>query len=169
MQQQGHEQFASLTGTDVDLEFQLSGAHRPVAHDVLVRRLSASRSIHPGHLAIAEGRPLLKPLGLYHGKPGKGLSIEMKVKHGPVTLLSVVETGYGRLKLLVAEGLSVPGPILQIGNTNSRYKFPLDIKTFVNNWCKEGPAHHCAIGVGHIADKIDKLGHILGIATVKVC
>lgn len=123
----------------------------------------------PGHLAIAEGRPLLKPLGLYHGKPGKGLSIEMKVKHGPVTLLSVVETGYGRLKLLVAEGLSVPGPILQIGNTNSRYKFPLDIKTFVNNWCKEGPAHHCAIGVGHIADKIDKLGHILGIATVKVC
>ncbi|NLR83026.1 arabinose isomerase [Chitinophaga eiseniae] len=123
----------------------------------------------PGHLAIAEGRPLLKPLGLYHGKPGKGLSIEMKVKHGPVTLLSVVETGHGQLKLLVAEGQSVPGPILQIGNTNSRYKFPLDIKTFVNNWCKEGPAHHCAIGVGHIADKIEKLGHILGIATVKVC
>ncbi|TWF32827.1 L-arabinose isomerase [Chitinophaga polysaccharea] len=123
----------------------------------------------PGHLAIAEGRPLLKPLGLYHGKPGKGLSIEMKVKHGPVTLLSVVETGHGRLKLLVAEGQSVPGPILQIGNTNSRYKFPLDIKTFVNNWCKEGPAHHCAIGIGHIADNIEKLGHILGIATVKVC
>ncbi|NLR62551.1 arabinose isomerase [Chitinophaga polysaccharea] len=123
----------------------------------------------PGHLAIAEGRPLLKPLGLYHGKPGKGLSIEMKVKHGPVTLLSVVETGHGQLKLLVAEGQSVPGPILQIGNTNSRYKFPLDIKTFVNNWCKEGPAHHCAIGVGHIAGNIEKLGHILGMATVKVC
>lgn len=123
----------------------------------------------PGHLAIAEGRPLLKPLGLYHGKPGKGLSIEMKVKHGPITLLSVVETGHGQLNLLVAEGQSVPGPILQIGNTNSRYKFPLDIKTFVNNWCKEGPAHHCAIGVGHIAGHIEKLGHILGITTVKVC
>lgn len=123
----------------------------------------------PGHIAIAEGKTLLKPLGVYHGKPGKGLSVEMKVKYGPVTLLSVVETGDGRLKLLVAEGASVEGPILQIGNTNSRYRFPLDIKTFVNNWCKEGPAHHCAIGVGHIAGKIEKLGALLGMAVVKVC
>jgi L-arabinose isomerase len=123
----------------------------------------------PGHLAIAEGKPLLKPLGVYHGKPGNGLSVEMKVKHGPVTLLSVVETGNGGLKLLVAEAESVKGPILQIGNTNSRYKFSIDIKTFMNNWCKEGPAHHCAIGVGHIANKLDKLGSILGIPVVRVC
>lgn len=123
----------------------------------------------PGHIAIAEGKTLLKPLGVYHGKPGKGLSVEMKVRYGPVTLLSVAETGDGRLKLLVAEGASVEGPILQIGNTNSRYRFPMDIKTFVNNWCKEGPAHHCAIGVGHIAGKIEKLGALLGMAVVKVC
>jgi len=123
----------------------------------------------PGHIAIAEGKTFLKPLGVYHGKPGKGLSVEMKVKYGPVTLLSVVETGDGRLKLLVAEGASVEGPILQIGNTNSRYRFPLDVKTFVNNWCKEGPAHHCAIGIGHIAGKIEKLGALLGMPVVKVC
>lgn len=123
----------------------------------------------PGHIAIAEGKTLLKPLGVYHGKPGKGLSVEMKVKYGPVTLLSVAETGDGRLKLLVAEGASVEGPILQIGNTNSRYRFSLDIKTFVNNWCKEGPAHHCAIGVGHIAGKIEKLGALLGMPVVRVC
>jgi len=123
----------------------------------------------PGHLAIAEGKPLLKPLGVYHGKPGRGLSVEMKVKLGPVTLLSVVETGKGGLKLLVAEAESVAGPILQIGNTNSRYKFSVDIKTFMNNWCKEGPAHHCAIGIGHIAAKLDKLGSILGIPVVRVC
>jgi len=123
----------------------------------------------PGHIAIAEGKTLLKPLGVYHGKPGKGLSVEMKVRYGPVTLLSVVETGDGRLKLLVAEGTSVDGPVLQIGNTNSRYRFPLDIKTFVNNWCKEGPAHHCAIGIGHIAGKIEKLGALLGMPVVKVC
>ena len=123
----------------------------------------------PGHIAIAEGKTLLKPLGVYHGKPGKGLSVEMKVRYGPVTLLSVVETGDGRLKLLVAEGASVDGPVLQIGNTNSRYRFPLDIKTFVNNWCKEGPAHHCAIGIGHIAGKIEKLGALLGMPVVKVC
>ncbi len=123
----------------------------------------------PGHLAIAEGKPLLKPLGIYHGKPGKGLSVEMNVKHGPVTLLSVVETGDGGLKLLVAEGESVPGPVLEIGNTNSRYKFSLDIKSFINKWCKEGPAHHCAIGVGRIAGKIEKFGAILNIPVVKIC
>ncbi len=123
----------------------------------------------PGHIAIAEGKTLLKPLGVYHGKPGKGLSVEMKVRYGPVTLLSVVETGDGGLKLLVAEGNSVEGPILQIGNTNSRYRFPLDIRTFVNNWCKEGPAHHCAIGIGHIAAKIEKLGALLGMQVVRVC
>jgi L-arabinose isomerase len=123
----------------------------------------------PGHLAIAEGKPLLKPLGVYHGKPGKGLSVEMKVKHGPVTLLSVVETGAGKLKLLVAEGASVPGPILEIGNTNSRYKFPLPIKQFINDWCRQGPAHHCAIGVGHIGAKLEKLGALLKLEVVTIC
>lgn len=123
----------------------------------------------PGHLAIAEGKPLLKPLGVYHGKPGRGLSVEMKVKYGPVTLLSVVETGDGQLKLLVAEGESVAGPILEIGNTNSRYRFPLGVKVFVERWCEQGPAHHCAIGVGHIAAKIVKLGALLHVAVHRVC
>jgi L-arabinose isomerase len=120
----------------------------------------------PGHLAIAEGKPLLKPLGVYHGKPGKGLSVEMKVKYGPVTLLSVAENKDGGLKLIVAEGMSVPGPILEIGNTNSRYKFSLNVKDFINQWCAEGPAHHCAIGVGHISSKIEKLGKILKMEVV---
>lgn len=123
----------------------------------------------PGHLSIAEGKPILKPLGVYHGKPGKGLSVEMKVKYGPVTLMSVVENPGKGLKLLVAEAESVHGPILQIGNTNGRYKFPMPIKTFVNNWCAEGPAHHCAIGTGHIAGKLQKLGSLLNIDVIKVC
>ena len=123
----------------------------------------------PGHLAIAEGKPILKPLGVYHGKPGKGLSVEMKVREGPVTLLSVAETPDGRLKLVIAEGQSVFGAILQIGNTNSRYRFPLGIKEFMYQWCKEAPAHHCAIGVGHIACKLEKLAALLGIRAVKIC
>ena len=123
----------------------------------------------PSHLAIAEAKPRLKPLGVFHGKPGKGLSVEMKVKHGPVTLLAVVQTQEGKLKLLVAEGESVPGPILEIGNTNSRYKFPLGVKKFIEAWSREGPAHHCAIGVEHIASKIQKLGAMLGLDVVKVC
>ncbi|RIH64066.1 arabinose isomerase [Mariniphaga sediminis] len=121
----------------------------------------------PAHFAISEERVKLVPLSVYHGKPGKGLSIQMNVKQGPVTLLSVVE-GKDGIFLLVAEGESVAGPILQIGNTNSRYKFALSAKEFMNQWSKQGPAHHCAIGVGHIANKIEKLGRILKIDVIKI-
>jgi L-arabinose isomerase len=122
----------------------------------------------PGHLAIAEGKPFLKPLGVYHGKPGQGLSVEMKVKHGPVTLLAIVQTRDGKLKFLAAEGESVEGPILEIGNTNSRYKFRLTVKEFVDAWTREGPAHHCAIGVGHIGSKLRKLASILSLEFVQI-
>jgi L-arabinose isomerase len=122
----------------------------------------------PGHIAIAEGKIKVRALNVYHGKVGKGLSVEMQVKNGPVTLLSVVEKKDG-LMLLVAEGNSVPGPILQIGNTNSRYKFPVGARQFVNSWNTHGPAHHCAVGVGHIASKIEKLGALLNMEVVKVC
>jgi L-arabinose isomerase len=92
----------------------------------------------------------------------------MTVRHGPVTLLSVVQTA-DELFLLVAEGESVPGPILQIGNTNSRYKFSCGAKQFIQDWSMAGPAHHCAIGIGHVADKIEKLTSLLGIDSRKIC
>jgi len=123
----------------------------------------------PGHIAIAEGKTKVRPLAVYHGKVGKGLSVEMSVKNGPVTLLSVVEKRGGGLLLLVAEGESVPGPVLQIGNTNSRYLFPVGARKFVNSWNSQGPAHHCAVGIGHISSKINKLGQLLNMEVVKVC
>jgi L-arabinose isomerase len=123
----------------------------------------------PGHIAIAEGKTKVRPLEVYHGKVGRGLSVEMSVKHGPVTLLSVVQTADGRLKLLVAEGESVPGPILEIGNTNSRYRFSIGARRFLNEWNMHGPAHHCAVGLGHISCKIKKLGALLGMDCVRVC
>lgn len=123
----------------------------------------------PGHIAIAQGKTKVRPLKVYHGKVGRGLSVEMSVKHGPVTLLSVVQTADGKLKLLTAQGESVPGPILEIGNTNSRYRFSTGARTFMNQWNAEGPAHHCAVGVGHIADKLKQLAALLFMEFVQVC
>ena len=123
----------------------------------------------PGHIAIAQGKTKVRPLNVYHGKVGRGLSVEMSVKHGPVTLLSVIQTVDGKLKLLIAEGESVAGPILEIGNTNSRYRFSLGARNFMNAWNVHGPAHHCAVGIGHIAGKLKKLGALTNIECIQVC
>jgi len=123
----------------------------------------------PAHFRIADGKVGLVPLPVFHGKPGKGLSIQMKVMNGPVTLLSVCQGGNGKVTLLTAEGYSVEGPTLQIGNTNSRYKFLISARDFINNWSKAGPSHHCAIGVGHISENIRKLSDLLNIEYISIC
>jgi len=122
----------------------------------------------PGHLAISDRRPLLRGLGLYHGKAGHGISVEFSVKTGLVTILGVTQTADGRLKLLVAEGEALPGEILRIGNTNSRLRFTLPPDEFVDRWCQEGPTHHVALGLGHEATTLQKVGRLLGLETVVV-
>lgn len=121
----------------------------------------------PAHFLISEGEVRLVPLPVYHGKPGKGLSIQMSVRHGDVTLLSVVEGREG-LSFLIAEGESVPGAILNIGNLNSRYRFSVPAKQFIEQWSKAGPSHHCAIGVGHVADVLKKYAFMLNIPVTMV-
>ncbi|AVF02407.1 MULTISPECIES: arabinose isomerase [Devosia] len=121
----------------------------------------------PGHTKIAEGKTKVRPLEVYHGKVGKGVSVEMSVQHGPVTLLSVIERD-GKVELLVAEGESVPGPVLEIGNTNSRYRFDSGARAFTEAWNAVGPAHHCAVGVGHIAGRIEKLARLLNLKFTQV-
>lgn len=121
----------------------------------------------PAHFLLGEEKARLVPLPVYHGKPGRGLSIQMTVRHGPVTLLSVVE-GSGGISLLLSEGESVPGPVLHIGNINSRYRFPLPVRDFLNRWSMAGPSHHCAIGVGHVAGAIRKYAALLGIPVTEV-
>jgi L-arabinose isomerase len=120
----------------------------------------------PGHIKIAEGKTKLKPLKVYHGKTGYGLSVEMSVQSGAVTLLSVIDAPDGVLRLLIAEGETVPGPILEIGNTNSRYRFSLGVRKFIDTWCSYGPAHHCAVGVGHVAEKLQKFADLLGMEAI---
>lgn len=123
----------------------------------------------PGHIAIAEGKTRVRPLEVYHGKVGQGLSVEMSVRYGPVTVLSVADDPEHGFRLLAAEGVSESGPTLAIGNTNSRYRFPIGARRFVERWNEQGPAHHCAVGVGHIASALDKLARLLEIPFVQVC
>jgi L-arabinose isomerase len=123
----------------------------------------------PGHIAISEGRTKVRPLQVYHGKVGRGLSVEMSVRRGPVTLLSVAEDPQTRFRLQVAQGESVAGAILEIGNTNSRYRFPPGARGFVEAWNAGGPAHHCAVGVGHLAPTLEKAAALMGLGFRRVC
>jgi L-arabinose isomerase len=123
----------------------------------------------PGHPHIAQDKIRVRPLHVYHGKVGRGLSVEMAVKYGPVTLLSVVEDKDRGFSLLVAEGESVTGRILEIGNTNSRYRFPLGARGFVEAWNARGPAHHCAIGVGRWGAQLRKLAELMNLGFHQVC
>ena len=123
----------------------------------------------PGHIAISDRRPVLRGLGLYHGKRGFGVSVEFNAKTGPVTILGVTQTATGELKMLTAQGESIPGPTMKIGNTNSRLRFPLGPAMFVNRWCQEGPTHHCALGIGHISRRIAKVAGLMKVPHVEVC
>ncbi len=122
----------------------------------------------PAHLAISDRKPVLRELEIYHGKAGYGVSVEFGVKTGPVTILGVTQTRDGRLKMLAAEGESLPGPTLSIGNTNSRLRFSLPPAQFMNAWCEHGPTHHCALGIGHRAGALGKVARLLGLEFVEV-
>ncbi|MBT3345082.1 MAG: L-fucose/L-arabinose isomerase family protein [Gemmatimonadetes bacterium] len=117
----------------------------------------------PGHVAISDERPQLRQLEVFHGKRGAGVSVEFKVANGPVTILGLTQTRQGNLKWVAAQGESIPGPIMQIGNTNSRLKFGLDPATFMDTWCAEGPTHHVALGTGHQIPRLRMAARLLGL------
>jgi L-arabinose isomerase len=122
----------------------------------------------PHHLNIADGKPVLRSLVKYHGKPGRGASVEFKIKEGPITMLSIGVTAQGKFKFVIAEGQSVHGPIPPTGNTNTRGFFKPDIRTFLKQWVAEGPTHHFALGVGRHARTIKKIADVLGLESVIV-
>jgi len=122
----------------------------------------------PHHIAIADGRPVLRSLVRYHGKPGAGASVEFKIKEGPISMLGITSTAEGRFKFVIAEGQSVGGPIPATGNTNTRGVFEPDVRTFLKRWVAEGPTHHFALGVGHRAQTLKRVGEALGIECVTV-
>jgi L-arabinose isomerase len=122
----------------------------------------------PHHIAVAEGRPVLRGLKVLHGKRGYGVGVEFQLKVGPMTIVSLTQTRDGRFKFVVAEGESLPGPIPATGNTNTRGRFPPDVSGFIENWSMEGPTHHFALGVGHFAHLIEDLGRCWNIECVNV-
>jgi L-arabinose isomerase len=117
----------------------------------------------PGHIAISDEKPVLRGLGLYHGKRGAGVSVEFKVKTGPVTILGFTQAADASFKMVAAEGESIPGPILRIGNTNSRLRFRYPPAEFLNRWCMEGPTHHCALGIGRRLPDLRKTAALLDV------
>ena len=117
----------------------------------------------PGHIAIAQEQPTLRALKLFHGKRGTGLSVEFKVRYGPITIVGCTQTAEGRLKLIVAEGESIPGETFNIGNTNSRLRFSHAPAEFFERWCEHGPTHHVALGIGHVGREVRNVARLLDL------
>ncbi|MCL1982296.1 MAG: L-fucose/L-arabinose isomerase family protein [Clostridiales bacterium] len=120
----------------------------------------------PFHIKIAGKKPVLRGMGVYHGKKGTGVSVEAKVKAGPVTTLNVTQTVDGRLKLIVSEARATDGEIMSVGNTQTPVKFALAPDSYMERWFAEAPTHHFALAIGHHADLLQKVGTLLQIPTV---
>ncbi|MDQ0338699.1 L-arabinose isomerase [Caldalkalibacillus uzonensis] len=123
----------------------------------------------PFHIAISQGKPILRGMGLYHGKQGSGISVEAKVRTGPVTTLNITQTGEGKLKMIISQGESTNGEIMRIGNTQTPVKFPLHPDEYMSRWFAEAPTHHCALSIGHNASLFEKVAEILGVEYVTIC
>jgi L-arabinose isomerase len=120
----------------------------------------------PFHIAISEGKPILRGMGLYHGKQGTGVSVEAKVKTGAITTLNVTQTGDGRLKLISSEGESTSGPIMKIGNTQTPVKFRDHPDAYMTRWFAEAPTHHCAMSIGYNASMFQKVAELMNVKHV---
>jgi L-arabinose isomerase len=87
--------------------------------------------------------------------------VEFKVRYGPITILGCTQDAEGRLKLVAAEGESIPGPTFRIGNTNSRLRFASPPADFFERWCAQGPTHHVALGIGHRVEELRRVASVL--------
>ncbi|MEU3186227.1 L-fucose/L-arabinose isomerase family protein [Streptomyces sp. NPDC006923] len=122
----------------------------------------------PGHTAISEGRPLLRGLGVYHGKRGWAVSVEFDVRHGPVTLVGLGQSRDGRYRLVAAEGRVVAGPLLKIGNTTSRVDFGCDPGEWTDAWSASGVGHHWVLATGALLPELRAVAGLTGLELVEV-
>ena len=120
----------------------------------------------PFHIAISSGKPILRGMGLFHGKQGTGVSMEAKVQAGPITTLNVTQTRDGNLKLIISEGESTNGTIMAIGNTQTPLKFRDHPDVYMKRWFTETPTHHCALSVRHNASLLQIVGKLMDLNQV---
>jgi L-arabinose isomerase len=122
----------------------------------------------PAHLAISQGRPLLRGLGVYHGKRGWGVSVEFDVKHGPVTAFGIGQQRDGSFRFVASAGRVVAGPLLKIGNTTSRVNFGCDPGQWADQWSATGISHHWALGTGDLLPELRAVAELLGTDLTEV-
>lgn len=122
----------------------------------------------PFHIRISDGKPILRGMGVYHGKRGSGVSVEAHVKPGPVTTLGLTQTGEGRLRLIASQGEAKNEPILAIGNTQTHISFGRDLDEYMDDWFAQAPTHHSAMAVGHDAAIFEKVAALMGLEFVQV-
>ncbi|MGM9682711.1 MAG: hypothetical protein ACI3XQ_03845 [Eubacteriales bacterium] len=137
--------FAELHPFDVDDDIVLIG------HD------------GPHNINVSDERPVLRKLKKFHGKPGAGLSVEFKLKTGPVSLLSCSIGKDRNFRLIGATGESRPGAIPATGNTNTKCRFSVPANEFVERWCECEPTHHLALGTGEHLREIELFARMMGI------
>ena len=122
----------------------------------------------PFHIRISDQKPILRSMGVYHGKRGAGISVEAKVKAGPITTLGLTCQMDGTFKLLISEGMATDKAIMNIGNTQTQVDFGVHPDVYYDKWFKEAPTHHCAMSVGHNAGLFQKVSDLLGISAVVI-
>jgi L-arabinose isomerase len=122
----------------------------------------------PAHLRISQRQPLLRGLGVYHGKRGWGVSVEFDVRHGPVTTVGIAQRRDGSFGFVASTGTVVPGPLLRIGNTTSRVDFGCDPGEWVDQWSATGISHHWALGVGDLLPELRATAELLGADLIEV-
>jgi L-arabinose isomerase len=122
----------------------------------------------PAHLAISNGKPILRGLGVFHGKRGYGVSVEFDVTHGPVTVFGVTQRRNGTYQFVASEGKVVDGPRLRIGNTTSLIDFGVNPGEWCDAWSATGVPHHWALGTGHRIADLKSIAELLEIEMVVI-
>ena len=121
----------------------------------------------PFHIAISKEKPILRGMGVYHGKRGSGISVEAKVQPGPVTTLGITQTADGKLRFNISEGEAVDAPILLNGNTSTHIRFGKAPGAYMDEWFTHAPTHHLALSVGHNAKLFEKVADLMGIPSAR--